>query len=418
VQFSNGILCSFQTVFTNGKVQNGEYFFLDENNNTILVTFENGFLSSKKFKDNRLEHYYENGQKKDECILDEYDKINGSFTSWWSNGNKRSEGRKISGKQEGKFTVWFENGSLNSESTFSEDLINGESIVYDENGGKTISYYEKGKLINRKSEKEENLVSNNVSSSNDFIFFCISGADNDTTFIKLRTNDNSSYDRFKSQIVTEILSNMYARFHLTRNYDDGGYGRNYISYFYELSDVTYSTKYVSYKSKCVDKNMKVYDCTKSGYTAACHYILTLSDAARNIIYNGNANFTTTDKLYQKDVYSDTQDDAIYKVSKNANSEYAVYHFFPIKSFISDLGKVRGGTKVKTVVISAGTDFGVYKGLEFNVIGFDSWTSKNVQASLVVDEINSSTSVCKVKSGDEEIYNMFISGRRIKIISTR
>lgn len=415
---SNGIKrCEF--TYKEGKVSDGEYKCTDENSIEYTVTYANGFKSKEIYHDNHFIGYHPNGMKKEEGRYNEKGEIDGLYVSWWPNGQKQSEVTKTGGLCEGRFSEWYENGAPKTLSNYKNNKPDGITYNYDQAGGKTFLQYENGTLVKKEVRNEANLVSNNIPSANVFLYYCLSGADHDTSFIKLTLDDGSSGDSYKNVITEAIVTCMNSRFKKITKGNIHEFGNQYISYFYTLSGISTSSMAVNYNSKCVDKNLKYYDCVRIGYKGTCHYNLTLSDANGNFRYNGNTSFETPDFGDLFVHISQSADEAIMYTVKKANSQYAVYHFFPIHAYITELTKISGDTKVKKVVISAGSDSGVYEGLNFYMLTQDSWTNGLVKAKLIVTEVNSTTSVCKVDSGNDDIFHRYNSNdKKVKIYSDR
>ena len=42
-------------------------------------------------------------------------KLNGLWTSWFSNGNKKAEGKYIQGREDGVHSQWYSNGEIKSK---------------------------------------------------------------------------------------------------------------------------------------------------------------------------------------------------------------------------------------------------------------------------------------------------------------
>ncbi len=408
-----------ELTYREGKVSDGDYKFTDEKGVEYTVAFAKGFLSKETYSDRHFVGFHPNGMKKDEGRCNEKGEIDGLYVSWWPNGQKQSEVTETGGLYEGKFSEWYENGAPKTLSNYRNNKPDGVTYTYDESGGKTLLLYENGKLVKKALQTEANLVSNNVPSSNLLLFYCLSGADHDTSFIKLTIDDGSSNDSYKNTITDAIVTCMNNRFKKITKGNLHEFGNQYLSYFFTVSDISTTSQAVNYNSKCVDKNLKYYDCVRTGYKATCHYKLTLSDATGNLLYNGNTSFATPDFGDLFVHISQSAEEAIQYTVKQANSQYAVYHFFPIHTYITELTKISGDTKVKKVVISAGSDSGVYEGLNFYMLTQDSWTNGIVKAKLIVTEVNPGTAVCKVDSGNEDIFHRFNSNdKKVKIYSNR
>jgi antitoxin component YwqK of YwqJK toxin-antitoxin module len=82
------------------------------------------------------ETYYSSGQKESEGTY-KNGKKDGKWTRWHRNGQKYSETTFKDGKYDGKYTTWYENGQKREEGTFkdgSEGPI--ESTSWDKYGNK------------------------------------------------------------------------------------------------------------------------------------------------------------------------------------------------------------------------------------------------------------------------------------------
>jgi antitoxin component YwqK of YwqJK toxin-antitoxin module len=415
--YNNGVKkCEID--YQNGQVKDGDYTFYDENNIPFTVTYAGGVKIKERFKDNHFIGYYNDDNKKDDGFLNINNRIEGKYMSWYPNGQKKSEVYEVDGKFEGKYLEWYENGNPQSDCYYKDNQLQGDAVKYDESGGKTAVKYENGVIVKREMQNDENLISRVRLGSNDFLYYCLSGEDMDTTFIRLTIDGANSSDRYKTNIISAIVAYIDNRF--TKIYNAQDFGNRYISYLFSISDVSYSTQSVQYNSKCADKNLKIYDCVRTGYIGICHYQLVLKNANGNVLYNGNSTFKAPDlsDISFSVHYGQNADEAMDNVTKKANAQYAVFHFFPIHAFISELGKVKGDAKVKTVTISVGSNYGVYKGMDFYMSSEDSWATGIKVAKLTITEVNSTTSECKVKEGNEEVFHRFQNGKKVKIISDR
>ena len=80
------------------------------------------------------ETYYSSGQKESEGTYKDGKRV-GKWTWWYENGQKEEEGTFKDGEQDGKWTHWWENGQRMSENTYK----NGELIewtYWNEDGNK------------------------------------------------------------------------------------------------------------------------------------------------------------------------------------------------------------------------------------------------------------------------------------------
>jgi uncharacterized protein len=108
-----------------------------------------GRYTSKKLESTSREGmfitYYSNGQKASEG---EYSKgkAEGPWTFWFKDGQKRSSGKYENGDRQGEWEFLHRNGALKSKPTFLDGEKNGPSIFYYDNGDKEEEYnYSKGK---------------------------------------------------------------------------------------------------------------------------------------------------------------------------------------------------------------------------------------------------------------------------------
>jgi|TARA_R110001592_G_scaffold205167_3_gene455586 antitoxin component YwqK of YwqJK toxin-antitoxin module len=84
-----------------GTWKDGEYFLLNvwDRNGKIIIKDGNGIWYEKPYR----KRTYKNG------------KLDGLFTSWYKNGQKKKEGTYKVGKRTGLWTNWYENGEKWSE---------------------------------------------------------------------------------------------------------------------------------------------------------------------------------------------------------------------------------------------------------------------------------------------------------------
>jgi antitoxin component YwqK of YwqJK toxin-antitoxin module len=403
--------------YVNCRKPDGEFSFKTKEGKNYQVIIHDGFINKETMPDKHYFLYYSNEQKKEEGTLNDNGQVDGVVRTWYENGNLKSEGVRLNGMLEGKFTEWKEDGKLSCVSEYRDDKLEGETVKYDDAGNKTIQIYQNGMLLKSIINNEENLVSRNRLSMNDYLFLCISGEKNDSSIIKVTIKDNLLGDQKKNELASAIMSAMYDRFRSITAFSDS-YSRKYISYFYEISDLGYSTQYVTYQTKCIDKNFKMYNCTRSGYSGNCRYHLEMLDANRKRMFNNNVTFSTTDNTDLNEKYLQDANLALDKVIRRANSEYAVYHFFPLNGLVSELGKVKGDTRAKSVIISLGKDDGVFKGLAFNVYAGEIGRPGKFIATLTAEEVSPTSTVCKVTIGGEDLVSSFNNSLQVKIVSNR
>jgi len=79
--------------------------------------------------------YYENGQKRTEGTYKDGE-LDGKWTRWHENGQKSSEGTYKDGKEDGLWTLWYENGQKESERTYKDGELDGLWTYWDEDGNK------------------------------------------------------------------------------------------------------------------------------------------------------------------------------------------------------------------------------------------------------------------------------------------
>ena len=108
-------------------------------------------------KDGKWTQWYENGQKKAEGTYKD-GQLDGKVKGYYENGQKRSEATLKDGKPDGKGTSWYENGQMREEETYKDGVSNGKHTHWHENGkkkaegtykdgqldGKVKGYYENG----------------------------------------------------------------------------------------------------------------------------------------------------------------------------------------------------------------------------------------------------------------------------------
>lgn len=113
-----------------------------------------------EYKNGSYKTYYENGNKYLECNYID-GKKHGLLTVWYENGNKQMECNYIDSKKNGLLTVWYENGKKDYECNYVDDLRHGlyqdwymneqlKSVTTFQNGkvqGQLITYREDGSII-------------------------------------------------------------------------------------------------------------------------------------------------------------------------------------------------------------------------------------------------------------------------------
>ena len=58
----------------------------------------------------------------------------GRWTTWFDNGNKRSEGGYLDGEMHGPFTLWYETGNKREEGQYVRGRAHGRWVKWDEQG--------------------------------------------------------------------------------------------------------------------------------------------------------------------------------------------------------------------------------------------------------------------------------------------
>ena len=91
-------------------------------------------------KDGKWTQWYENGQKKaEETYKDGVS--NGKHTHWHENGKKKAEITYKDGELDGLSTTWYENGQKQLEDTYKDGILDGKSTDWYENGQKRLTIY-------------------------------------------------------------------------------------------------------------------------------------------------------------------------------------------------------------------------------------------------------------------------------------
>lgn len=114
-----------------------------------------------KAKDEYEYTYYYPSGKVSNSIIYKNDKIkDGTYISYYDNGQKKEENSYRNEKLEGKYVSYFDNGQIEQTATYSEGKVNGPVLSYHKNGqlankmdftdgfktGESISYDEYGKM--------------------------------------------------------------------------------------------------------------------------------------------------------------------------------------------------------------------------------------------------------------------------------
>ena len=79
--------------------------------------------------------WYENGQKESERTYKDGE-FDGISTWWYENGQKEREGTYKDGKEDGLFTKWYENGQKEYVGTYKDGEFDGLWTYWDEDGNK------------------------------------------------------------------------------------------------------------------------------------------------------------------------------------------------------------------------------------------------------------------------------------------
>jgi antitoxin component YwqK of YwqJK toxin-antitoxin module len=387
--------------FSNGKIEDGEYTIFDEKGAVIESSFyKNNLIIEKKYSDGKLERFYETGELKFECYLNDYGNQDGTFTEWWINGSKKSEGIKTNGKFDGKLTTWNEDSFKTSEQYYKNGKKDSISVFWEEKGLTRTRYFKDDILINEEIVNPANLISNISLNRNEYLFYYLTGEGKDKVFVKLKINDKTfENDRMKRNMVSNLLSSIQKR--LVRIPNKSIYNDKYLSFTVELFDL----KYFADGEYSENSN-------KTMYTGNCSYKIKLYNNQNKLINEGRFN-SKEEKTFFITSYGD-KSTALRKGIKKADCENFMYKFFPIKSEIIEIISLRGN-KANTVKISAGTEIGVKKNLKFNIYSRDLLKS-TIVGELKVIEVNPTYSLCKVTQGKEIILSKFESDKKITIIS--
>ena len=74
-------------------------------------------------------------------------------TSWWKNGQIKSEENYKDGKLDGKWTMWHENGQIKLEANYKDDKLDGKVTNWNENGQILLELnYKDGKLVSNTND--------------------------------------------------------------------------------------------------------------------------------------------------------------------------------------------------------------------------------------------------------------------------
>ena len=99
--------------------------------------------------------WYSNGNKESEGTFKD-GKKDGLWNEWHENGQKKGRGTFKDGKPDGLWTYWFDNGQKEGEGTLKDGELDGLSTTWYENGQKEEEVnYKNGKLISSKCWDED-----------------------------------------------------------------------------------------------------------------------------------------------------------------------------------------------------------------------------------------------------------------------
>ena len=101
---------------------------------------------------NKVTSWFENGQIKSEKNY-KNGKRDGKYTTWFENGHKAYEANYKNGKRDGKKTVWFENGQIWTEENYKDDKLDGKVTNWNENGQILLELnYKYGELVSKTND--------------------------------------------------------------------------------------------------------------------------------------------------------------------------------------------------------------------------------------------------------------------------
>ena len=102
--------------------------------------------------DNKVTSWWKNGQIKSEKNY-KNGKRDGKYTTWFENGHKAYEANYKNGKRDGKKTVWFENGQIWTEENYKDDKLDGKVTNWNENGQILLELnYKYGELVSKTND--------------------------------------------------------------------------------------------------------------------------------------------------------------------------------------------------------------------------------------------------------------------------
>ena len=135
----------------------GVYYFPNEEvgiSATSICVYKDAYTQYKSkgklkngVKDGTWTSWYKNGQKREESEYKE-GKSHGRSTTWYKNGQKVFEINSRDDLYDGAMTSWYENGQKMEEVNFKDDKKDGKSTIWNENGQITAERtYKDGNLV-------------------------------------------------------------------------------------------------------------------------------------------------------------------------------------------------------------------------------------------------------------------------------
>ena len=135
----------------------GVYYFPNEEvgiSATSICVYKDAYTQYKSkgklkngVKDGTWTSWYKNGQKREESEYKE-GKSHGRSTTWYKNGQKEFEINSRDDLYDGAMTSWYENGQKMEEVNFKDDKKDGKSTIWNENGQITAERtYKDGNLV-------------------------------------------------------------------------------------------------------------------------------------------------------------------------------------------------------------------------------------------------------------------------------
>ncbi len=281
----------------------------------------------------------------------------------------------VNDKQEGKWSYWSDNGKKVTEKT-----------------------YQAGNLIKEETKSIENLVSNFHSTNDSYLF---KTRETDKVFIRFDFNLKKRNNNIE-KVIAVIKSNLNSSTRLKHISNDGNDKDEIINYIIECTDINIS-----------EETMSCKDSKGVPHTA---YISTISASfvIKNIEgrYIDSHAYTGTNRglFLTTCIYS--HEEAFSRANTTNYIDKFIETQLPIKTFITGvIEKNKDGT-AKSVSVEGGTNIGMFS-CEFNVLD----EQNSLIGKIKVKDINSNTTICKVKNGEEIITSKLASGAKLKVIST-